>query len=62
MELQVVSRWMYDWKSKACTNVVNEELMMFRLEGGDRGINTFAKTTRRITLGMNGIGPKLHLL
>lgn len=25
MELQVVSRWMYDWKSKACTNVVNEE-------------------------------------
>jgi len=43
VELQVVSRWMYDWKSKACTNVANEELMMFRLEGGDRGINTFAR-------------------
>lgn len=34
---------MYDEKSKACTNVVNEELMISRLEGGDRGINTLRR-------------------
>lgn len=34
---------MYDQKSKACTNVVDEELMISRMEGGDRGINTFRR-------------------